>query len=130
MLLLLLACASPCGERTPLSLSGGGGALPLCADRATTARQRRAGLSAKPPLEAGEALLIDFPVTDRICITTEPMAYPIDVYFIAEDARVLAAGCRRGPEAPLLCQPETRRVLETLPQSDCADRIGATLSGL
>jgi hypothetical protein len=100
-----------------------------CARVATSSADRRAGLTALPPLEEGQGLLLDFPTRGEVCITTAPMQYNIDVLFLDAGGRVTLTGCDRGPRHPLICG-EALRVLEVLPQAGCGALRGAQLSGL
>ena len=76
---------------------------------------------AYPPLQDNEALLIVFPIEGEVCITTEEMAYAIDVLFLNVEGAVVERGCNRDATEPILCVDDVKEVLETLPQSNCEE---------
>ena len=125
MLALLLAACDPCGDRARVELDG---AFALCAAVATSDEERRAGLSAVPPLGQGDAMLLDFPLQTRVCITTARPGYDIDVLYADQGGHIVAADCGRGPEDPIQCVEDVRRVLELLPREACSDWVGKRLA--
>ncbi|MEZ4236191.1 MAG: hypothetical protein R3F59_08510 [Myxococcota bacterium] len=127
----LLACSrAPCPGRTPAAMvtASGGDSAPLCADLARSEAERKAGLTARPPLAADGALVLEYPVVSEACITTAPLDRGIDVVYAADDGRIVGAGCDRGPDDPVRCVRGTKRVLERLPVVDCADLVGGFLA--
>lgn len=125
----LLACdRADCGDREQLRLvAADDSERAICAAVASSARERRAGLTAWPPLEADQGLLLDFPVTDQLCITTAPMPYAIDVLFLSEAGEVTSVACDRGPTDPVVCADPARQVLELPASQGCRRWLGARL---
>jgi uncharacterized membrane protein (UPF0127 family) len=122
-----LACSEdPCDDLREIQLHTAGmeDSLAFCAHEAITVEERKAGLLAYPPLQENEALLIVFPIEGEVCITTEDMAYAIDVLFLNEEGAVVESGCDRDTTEPILCVDGVKEVLETLPQSNCEELIG------
>jgi len=122
-----LACSEePCGDlrEVQLQMEGMAETTSLCAHEAITEEERKAGLLAYPPLQDNEALLIVFPMEGEVCITTEKMAYAIDVLFLNEEGLVVESGCDRDATEPIVCVDGVKEVLERLPQSNCEELIG------
>lgn len=106
--LALLAACSPCEHRVVTV-----GPLEVCAEVADTEAARAAGLTGRAPLDDDEGLLLDFPVTDEICIVNEGVSFSIDAIYIGPDDRVSAVEREipRGDPTPR-CIDGTQRVLE------------------
>lgn len=100
---------------------------PLCAGVARTEEERRAGLTAWPPLDQQTALLLVFSTEGELCITTEVIDQTIDILFARSDGEVGAVACERSPADPIVCADEAQVVLERLPDPGCASWVGGRL---
>lgn len=80
---------------------------------ADTALARSDGLSAIAPIGAGDALVLAFFVAQRVCIYNGPVAYPIDVAYIGEDATVVALENFAAGEEQSRCHDRVVDVVET-----------------
>lgn len=108
----LTGCA--CASGTELTITSAGAELGLCAEVAETEAERMRGLQGAEPLAPGEALLLPFPVEDRICIVNGGVGFAIDVLYASTDGTVVAIerGVPAGDETPR-CHDGVRRVVET-----------------
>lgn len=121
----LMACSG--GNAVPLTLPDG---HVVTAAIVTRDEDRLAGLGARPPLAPDAALLLRSPRTTQLCITTAPMAYPIDVLFLDVNGRIRDAACARNASDEDVCADNVRDVLEIRPRAGCATWSGRTIGGL
>jgi uncharacterized membrane protein (UPF0127 family) len=91
---------------------------------ATTAEDRRVGLSEHAPLGVAQALVLEFPGVGEVCVTNASVSFPIVAHFVADDGRVVAQEALAAREARAPCHLGVRRVIET----DEAGAPGATVA--
>ena len=106
---------SACGTCEPLAFTRGEATLiELCAERAETEAERRAGLAGAAPLAEDRALQLVFPVTGEVCLTNAPVSFAIDAAFVAEDGTIvrLERDVAAGDGTPR-CEPAVRSMVET-----------------
>ncbi|HJL14207.1 MAG TPA: DUF192 domain-containing protein [Sandaracinaceae bacterium LLY-WYZ-13_1] len=110
--LVALGCA--CAGGRVVTVETADAALELCAEVATTEAERRQGLRGRAPLAPDEALLLDFPTPDEICIVNDGVDFAIDALYAAPDGTVVAVerAIAAGDPTPR-CHPGTEDVLET-----------------
>ncbi len=84
-----------------------------CAEVASTAAARTAGLTGRAPLKEGQAMWLEFPIVTEACITNGPVSFDIDVAYLSPDGAVLAVerGFRAG-DRTLRCHDGVRHVIE------------------
>ena len=124
--LLLLICATGCGESQPaqrarLLDADGNVQLELEIAIAETEYERQEGLRLHGPLAENEALLLVFPKEAKVCITNTGVPFPIQVLYISTTHQITATEPHIPPNAPgPYCHP-ARLALElngdTLPPS-------------
>jgi hypothetical protein len=107
-----VGCACPGGAAVTVETADA--PVQLCAEVARTEAERMRGLRGRAPLAPGEALLLEFPVEDEICIVNDGVSFPIDVLYAASDDTVVAVerDVPAGDSTPR-CHRGVQRVLET-----------------
>ena len=103
--LLLLICATGCGESLPaqrarLLDADGNVQLELEIAIAETEYERQEGLRLHGPLAEDEALLLVFPKEAQVCITNTGVPFPIHVLYISATHQVTAIRTPRSPQRP------------------------------
>ena len=103
--LLLLICATGCGESLPaqrarLLDADGNVQLELEIAIAETEYERQEGLRLHGPLAEDEALLLVFPKEAQVCITNTGVPFPIHVLYISATHQVTAIQPGVPPNAP------------------------------
>jgi uncharacterized membrane protein (UPF0127 family) len=130
---LAAACAiAGCGDaplRVRVEAPDGGVALEVRAGEAITAAERRAGLTAVPPLEIDEGLLLEFPIEGEVCLVNEGVPYAIDAVYVDSSARVVALERAIPADDPTFrCHLATRTVLEVVAGAAAEVALGDTMT--
>ena len=86
-----------------------------------------AGLTLFPKLEVDRGLVLRARVDTRLCITTAPLDYAIDIVFADHLGEVKAVACDRSPTDATVCAEDVRDVLELLPRPGCEGWVGGQL---
>jgi uncharacterized membrane protein (UPF0127 family) len=106
---LLCACGS---DRALVVAPSGEARLSVAIRRARTAEERRAGLSAIPPLGPDEGLLLELPQASTACITNAPVSYGVDAVYARADSVVVAVETFAAGEADARCHDAVLQILE------------------
>jgi uncharacterized membrane protein (UPF0127 family) len=123
----LLAACSPCGADARASVRAAGDDVSVCATVLTRDADRRAGLTLFPKLEVDRGLVLRARLDTRLCITTAPLDYAIDIVFADHLGEVKAVACDRSPTDATVCAEDVRDVLELLPRPGCEGWVGGQL---
>ena len=116
--LLLLVCATGCGESPPaqrarLLDADGNVQLELEIAIAETEYERQEGLRLHGPLAENQALLLVFPKEAQVCISNTGVPFPIHVLYISSSHQVTATEPHIAANAPgPYCHPATQLALE------------------
>jgi len=107
--LVLGGCACSSGVEVRIEDRG----LAFCATVAETAADRMRGLRGAASLEAGEGLLLAFPIEGEVCIVNDGVSFPLDVVYVDTAGLVVAVerDVAAGDATPR-CHPRVRSVLE------------------
>ena len=88
---------------------------------ADTPEARAHGLVGHAPLDADEAMMLDYPVVDQACITNADVDFPISVIYIDSSGGIVAIESLAAHDTRIPCHDGVLRVLET-------DATGASLA--
>ncbi len=120
----LCACSPSSGEVDLVAADGAVVRAFTHVEHATTPEARAQGLGGHAPLGPDDAMVLDYPVVDRACITNAPVGFPITAVFAAQDGRIVGVESFAANDARTPCHDGVLTVVET-DTSGAASAAGA-----